>query len=556
MTRLRWLSGALALAVLVVFANCLLNAFVWDDEQFIVKNVFLTSPRFLPKLLMSNVVAGAGLVSNLYRPLPSLTHFLDVHVWGYQPWAHHLMTVLYHAAASVAVFRLLASLAPAWPAAIGAGLFALHPLQSEAVAYACGRAESLAILFLCLGLLASARRPRLGWLCAALAMASKEHAVLFPVFLLLYEHAAGRAPTLKRHLPYWLLSGAYVIARLTVLNFQDTLNFYHHPTILSAHPLFRLYTYLATLPKGLWLWLQPTDLHHERSWPVYASLALPRVWLSALLVVWLAALAAWSWKRARLVAVGIAWFAVATLPTSNLFVLINALFYDHWFLLPGLGLAMAVTHLAAAGLAGPPALRRATAAGSLLVAVILPAMTVHYNAVWQSPITLYRHILSQEPGSAKIHNNLAMAYADDGDVRAAIPLYQRAIALDDEFPHTHHNLANAYLALGDEPRALQEFTHAVSMDPRFFQSWLWLGALHLKRHEPDAARGAFEHAIRAYPYAAEAYLGLARIHLARGNRDAAMAVLRDGLKALPDHPLLRSNLGRLLTEPPQPTVLR
>ena len=551
--QLRLLSGCLALAVLLVFANCLLNTFVWDDEQFIVKNAFLTSPSFLPKLLTSNVVAGAGLVSNLYRPLPSLTHFLDVQLWGYRPWAHHLSTVLYHAAASVAVFRLLASLAPAWPAAIATALFSLHPMQSEAVAYACGRVDSLAILFICLGLLSSERHRWLSLLFAALAMATKEHAALFPAFLFLYDRAAKRPSTFRRHLPFWLLSGAYVVARLTVLNFQNTLNFYNQPNLLTEHPLLRLYTYLTTLPKGLWLWVWPTDLHHERSWSVATSFGLPQVWGSALLVAGLLGLAVWSWRRGRrLAAVGIAWFFVATLPTSNLLVLINALFYDHWFLLPGLGLAMVVAEAVAVWLDGPVFLRRATAAVSLTAVMALSAMTLHDNALWRTPLTLYRYILSREPTSAKIHNNLAMAYADDGDFREAIRFYREAIRLDDEFPQTHHNLANAYLALSDEGRALEEFRRAVAMDPRFYHSWVGLGAIALKRHQPDAARDAFERALRAYPYATEAYLGLAQVHLAQGDRRAALAVLQAGLSAQPHHPRLQAALERLLTRPPHP----
>ncbi|MBI3293073.1 MAG: hypothetical protein HYZ73_09800, partial [Elusimicrobia bacterium] len=154
----RWLvSGLLALVVFVVFSNGLFNTFLWDDEQFILKNVFLTSPKWLLKLLTSNIVAGAGVESNLYRPLQSLTHFLDVRLWGYRPWGHHLSNLLLHAATSVAVFRLLATLYPRGPALLAAALFSLHPLHTEAVAYLSGRGDTLAILFLCLGLLSFRR---------------------------------------------------------------------------------------------------------------------------------------------------------------------------------------------------------------------------------------------------------------------------------------------------------------------------------------------------------------------------------------------------------------
>ncbi|MBI2103967.1 MAG: tetratricopeptide repeat protein [Candidatus Omnitrophica bacterium] len=534
------MSGLIALAALLVFANCLLNAFVWDDEQFIVKNAFLGSPRFLLKLLTENVVSGAGLVSNLYRPFQSLTHFFDVQLWGSRAWGHHLTTVLLHAAASVAVFRLLARLFAPWPAALAALLFSLHPLQSEAVAYTCGRGDTLAILFLCLGLLAFRARRGLSLACAALSVASKEHGVLFPAFLFLYDRALGRPAPFRRHLPFWLLSAGYIAARLTVLNFKDTLNFYGQPNLLTEHVSVRLYTYLTTLAKGLLLWVWPADLHHERSWPVFTSLAIPQVWLSLLLV---AALLGWSLRlraRSRPAAIGLWWFVIATLPTSNLIVLINAVFYDHWFILPGLGLAMAAGQALERAFARGGRVRGAAAAFSVGAVVACAMLTVRANGVWRDPISLYTHILFWEPRSAKIHNNLAMAYNEAGREQEAIALYQRAIALSDAYPQTHHNLANAYLRRGDEDRALEEFGRAVAMDPHFHHSWLQIGAIRLKAGQPAASAEAFARAVHAYPYAAEAYLGLAEAYRAQGKPDAARTVLAWGRAALPDHPALQA----------------
>jgi tetratricopeptide (TPR) repeat protein len=352
-------------------------------------------------------------------------------------------------------------------------------------------------------------------------------------------------------IPLWLLSGVYVVARVTVFNFQNTLNFYDQSNLLTEHFHLRLYTYLTTLPKGLLLWLWPTDLHHERSWSVYTSFfGTPHAWLSLLLVAVLLGLAAWLWSRARRAAVGIVWFFVATLPTSNLLVLINALFYDHWFLLPGLGLAIAAGQALANGLSGPASLRRITTALSLAAVVAFSAMTRHYNAIWRTPLTLYSYILSWEPTSAKIHNNLAMAYADEENFTEAIRLYKKAIELNDEFPQTHHNLANAYLAAGDEERALQEFQRAVEMDPQFFHSWARIGAIYFKRDQLDACTVAFEQALRAYPYAVEACLGLAQVHIARGRDSSARAVLQACLRAQPRHPALQAAIERLqMTNP-------
>ena len=500
-----FVSALLLLGVGLLFANCLSGSFVWDDEQFVVKNKFLTSPQFLPNLFTENMVAGAGIKSNFYRPVQSLTHFLDLQIWGGRPFGHHLTNLLLHAAATVALFHLLMRLFPLWPAAMATALFAFHPLQSEAVAYVSGRGDLLAILFLCVGLLAFRKHRWLSLLCAAFAMASKESMALFPLFLFLYHRAASEPVSRKEYVPFVLLSGAYVIARLTLLNFNNTLNFYSRPNILTEHFPVRVWTYLTTVPKGFLLWLWPMDLHHERSWSIYTSAALPRVWLSLALVIALIGAAAWFWRRNRPISVGLAWFFIATIPTSNLIVLINAIFYDHWFILPGLGLAI----IAGSLLSWLP--RRAAAAVGFGALALFSLATIHYNRVWHSPVDLYTHILFWEPRSAKICSNLGMAYADEGKIEQAISYYRRAVALDDEYPQTHHNLANAYLMLGKEEEALKELELAVRMDPEFFHSWVQIGAIHFKHNRLDAAEDAFERALRAYPYSAEAAAGLAEV---------------------------------------------
>lgn len=538
--RLWPLALAVAAAAFLVFSNAIDAAFVWDDEAFIQRNLYLTAWGRLPLLLTRNIIAGAGQTSNLYRPLQSLTHFLDVRVWGLVPWGHHLTNVLLHAAASSAVFLWLAGFAAPAGAAAVASLYALHPLQSEAVAYVSGRGDTLAILFLCLGLAAFDRGRRGAALaCAALAMFSKESLALFPVFLLLDRLARGEAFGWKAHLPFWLLAGAYAGLRLSVLNFHDTLNFYGARNLVTDNALYRFYTYVTTLTGGVRLWLWPSDLHHERHWPFFITFALPPVWLSALGVgLWLAA-AAWLWRRSRPAAAGLLFFVIATIPTSNLLVVINALFYDHWFILPGLGLALALTQI-------PPlrAGRRWAAAAVLVLAAAGAVGARRLNAAWHDPLSLNAYLARYEPRNAKIQNNLAMALSDAGRVDEAILHYKAAVAISDEYPQTHHNLGQAYLALGRTGEAEAEYRRATEMDPRFYHSQLALGWLALDRGRLDEARERFEAALAAYPYAASGYLGLAQARWKAGDPAGAARELERGL-AVVDDPALRAALARI-----------
>src|SRR5258708_4826969 len=107
--RVAW-AAALALVAFAVFSNTIDASFVWDDEQFIQRNVYLTSWTHVPALVTQNMVAGAGITSNLYRPLQALTHFLDVRLWGLRPHGHHFTNVMLHALATGAFFWWLSGL--------------------------------------------------------------------------------------------------------------------------------------------------------------------------------------------------------------------------------------------------------------------------------------------------------------------------------------------------------------------------------------------------------------------------------------------------------------
>jgi tetratricopeptide (TPR) repeat protein len=535
----------LGLIVFLVFSSSLSDSFVWDDEQFVQKNVFLTSPKYLPKLFTENVVAGAGLESNLYRPFQSLTHFADTRIWGNKAFGHHLTNVLLHSAAAAAVFRLFASLAPPGPAWIAACLFALHPLQSETVAYVSGRGDTLAVFFLSLCLLCFERRPRLSFLFACLAVLSKESMVLAPVFLVLYQAAKGRSGGWRRQLPFWALSGAYVTARLTILNFQNTLNFYKEPNVFTENFLYRFYTYCTTLVKGLFLWLWPYDLHHERSWPVFASFQNTLVWGSFVILAILIVTALLARKKDRLYSVGVAWFFLATFPTSNLVVLINAIFYDHWFLLPGLGLCLAALSALSRLWAASLAAKRVSIAVCAVLIAALSGAAIHYNRIWRAPVSLYSHILSWEPRSAKISSNLGMAYADEGRFDEAITYYQKAIELSDEYPQTHHNLANIYMKQGNSDKALEEYHKALGIDPNFYHSLMQMGIVYLGLNELEKAEEAFTRSLEVYPFDPNAYVGLAQVARLRGDLPVAASFLERGLKVLPEDKTLSAALQKM-----------
>lgn len=184
---------------LAVFLPSMRGDFLWDDKYFISENPNIQSPNFLKTFLFSPFGGFSGLDENsarmdrimqFYRPLTSLSYWLDFKIWGLNPAAFHLTNILLHTANSVLLFLILLSLgtsvAPAFSSAL---LFSVFPLHFENVAWISGRTDLLSFLFAALSVgffikfMERRGGPYLGLssLFFFLSLLSKENAILLPV---------------------------------------------------------------------------------------------------------------------------------------------------------------------------------------------------------------------------------------------------------------------------------------------------------------------------------------------------------------------------------------
>jgi len=121
-----------------------------------------------------------------------------------------------------------------------------------------------------------------------------------------------------------------------------------------------------------------------------------------------------------------------------------------------------------------------------ILATICILLTLRQNFIWGRATRFYPYILQYQE-TARIHNNLAMAYADENKLSDAITHYKRAIEIADTYPQTHHNLARAYQAQGNNDMAFQEFSTALSMNPNFLVSYPNLIQLLISEQKYDLA---------------------------------------------------------------------
>src|SRR5438128_611027 len=155
---------ALVLVVFVAYWNSLGGGFHFDDMGMLLDS-YVMSPGFgweIFRLMQT-------------RPLT----FLSFH-WNYlagfnDPWGFHLANLLVHAANSILVMLIAGRGLRRSSTFLAGALFAVHPLQTQAVNYVFERATLLATFYALLSLLLFLRE-RFAWSAAAfgLSLLAKE----------------------------------------------------------------------------------------------------------------------------------------------------------------------------------------------------------------------------------------------------------------------------------------------------------------------------------------------------------------------------------------------
>ncbi|MBO4711656.1 hypothetical protein J5681_07060 [bacterium] len=125
----------LVLAVFFVYFNSLPNEFIFDDVPLVQNSLWITSGNFTDIL-------------RAYRPLRYVSYALDYRIFGMNPAGFRLMNIIYHTISVLTLFWALKMFGLTKRAAFVAALiFAVHPVNTDAVAYISGRRDVLMGLF-------------------------------------------------------------------------------------------------------------------------------------------------------------------------------------------------------------------------------------------------------------------------------------------------------------------------------------------------------------------------------------------------------------------------
>ena len=419
MTRAR-AAALLIAATLIAYQGALTAGFVLDDYHYVLEHHEL-GVGLIPRLFWRAYQSGNA---SFYRPLSTADLALDRTLFGLWAPAFHAHNLVWHLAATLALYALCRRLLDGRAAFVTALLFALHPLHTEAVTGVIGRTELMAACFVFVGCalwLDGRRGPAaLAYLAALL---SKESGVMLPLVALMLDGRARPLPgALRRAWPLALALAGYALLRVHALagaTLPQPAEYFAVATTGQS-----LVTALDVLGRDLALLVWPHPLCADYSYPALPIASWPRAAATVAALALLVGLA----RRWRPLSWGLGWFALTVLPVSNLVVHIGVLMAERLLYLPSVGLCL-VGGAASSVLAARarPAVAQAAVA---TVALSFTALTMSRNLDWQTPLSLWRDTVAKQPDSALAHGNLALSCLVVGDRVCARSQFERAVTLD------------------------------------------------------------------------------------------------------------------------------
>jgi Flp pilus assembly protein TadD len=597
-----WVSLILVVAVLVVYAPVRQYGFVTVDDPIYVSS----NPTVSGGLTWSGLAWAftTGFGCN-WHPVTWLSHMLDVQIYGMNAGLQHVTNVFLHVANTLLLFWLLIRMTGAiGRSAFVAGLFALHPLHVESVAWIAERKDVLSTLFWMLTILAYVayvRRPRLiryllVLVLFVLGLMAKPMLVTLPFVLLLLDvwplkrvaltsdssdpSASGSSRRAWLRLivekaPLLVLAAASSVVTYIVqqrggaVNGNGIIPFPWNLRVVNA-----VTSYIAYIGKMLW----PARL--AALYPCPRSISVWGVIGACLVLAGVSVAVVWMARRRPYLIVGWLWYLGTLVPVLGLIQVGDQSMADRYTYVPLIGLFIMVAWGASDACGCRPSWQRAMAA---LAAIALIGCGISARAqvqTWESSTTLWEHTLAVtknnyfaqnalgavlvdqgqneqavahlsealrlEPAIAQAHLNLGIALARQGKMDEAMRHFSEALRLQPEFPEAQNSLGLALARRGQVSEAIAHYTEALRLRPNFADAHRNLGQALADIGKPTEAISQFTEALRLDPNLAEAHNNLGLVLAGLGRVDEAIAHYTEALRLRPDFVEAHYNLGLAL----------
>lgn len=545
------------------------GGFIWDDDDYVTANKTLRDVGGLKDIWMSPQSTPQ------YYPLVHTGFWIEYQLWGLDATGYHVTNILLHALGSVLLWRLLRWLAVpgAW---LAAGLFALHPVHVESVAWITERKNVLSGVFYLAAALAylkwadaktgGRQRPSayvgalLFFICA---MLSKTVTVSLPAALLLvawWRQGRDGSPVKAEESPArWWIARILPLVPFFIIGLGfSTLTVWlekHHVGAKGAEWDLSLIERCLIAGRALWFYVG------KLIWPAELCFNYPRweidvgVWWQYLFPLTFAMLVIllWVWRKrvGRGPLVAILFFAGSLFPALGFFDVYPMRYSfvaDHFQYLASIGVlvlvAVAITNIGSRLAAG--GWRPASQGLSAVVLMCLALGSWKQCGIYRGLEVLWIDTFNKNPASWMAFNNLGQLYLHENRLEAAIPLFERAIFHNPKDLSASNNLGVTLGKLGRDEEARECYRKAIETDPLDPQAYHNLGVSMAKKGQLEEAIGYYRKALDINPKLGATHINLGTTLAQMGRNEEAIEEFRKAVAVDPESGMFQQNYGDAL----------
>ncbi len=557
----------LILSVCLIYRNVVDYPFTnWDDIKYISQNP--TLKNFDGDNVIRIFTPGAIPDEVIYIPIFYLSFLIEKSIFGLKSNVIHSSNLILHILNVLLVFVLLFSFGKnRHLAGIGALIFAVHPIQVEAVAWCMGRKDLLSTFFALIAVLAfyaySRRKGKkyyiLSLLLLTFGLLTKPSLITLPLIFLLIDIYIHKSLKINR---LWIFIPFFFIA-ITCFGLNAMSAGQNSDMMLPLR--FRVMCISLVIlgwAKRIMLLDRPEVFY---CWPdAVGHLPILHFGVCTFIVgvVILLYFLLKKEKSFNRMLFGIVFFTIAFLPAIG--VIIDAREFmtaDRYGYFPIIGIL--ISFVSALEKIRDRFKRRITLvvlSGWLVYGI---SITQSQIPIWQSSISVWSHIIEKCPNLLTAYNNLGMAYIDDGKIEKgtailqeglninpsyvpicnnlgkvyfesgrlgdAKTLFHRALQFGSDNERTLKNLGDVYRNLGNFATAEYYYKNALMQNSDYISAYLVLGDLYLKQERLEAAEAKFIRVADLDPENGSAYYNLGLLYEVKGQVDDAISSYRTAI---------------------------
>lgn len=515
----------LALVTFGVYYNALQNGFVFDDESVVQSDQSITQLSSIPKYFTAEE-GFHKVIGRYYRPVVSTSYAIDFALWGLTAKGFHLSNILFHLIATLLLFAILKKLFAEYKyglmfAMLGALLFGVHTIHTEAVTWISGRTDSMVTMFFLASFLfyikftneeGKTKLLIFSFLFYILGLLSKEMIVTMPVFILLYDFVYRKKPfnyfkeNYKTYLGFILITLLFIVLRAILLSGvpdrEKYMYFYGYDWVTIIATMFK------TVPVYFKLLFYPVNLlyHYNGVIPDANTFLDIKVILSILFIIVLVGISIYFYKNNSPLSFGILFILVSLTPVMNI-VPTMSLMAERFIYLGSVGLLIVLVYITVKYISEKN--YKIFLSGYIIIIAVLSLLTLMRNFDWKDNNTLYstadgidgsvllvnagniygnnknydeaekryRRSLELRTNNVLAHHNLGLIYLIKGNLDSAELLIKRGMAIDSLAPDGYLQLANISQKRGDVNKAIEYLEKLQKISPDYHGSKEYLEQL-------------------------------------------------------------------------------